>query len=196
MVSLSGNLRHPMPMRSKRHPLTLYVTGSPGTAEGRLTCELGEFPAQLGRAGVLPMGHDPAEGDGATPLGTFSLRQVLFRADRRTRPVTGLPVIAIHPNDHWCDDPDHVLYNRPVSAPFPARTEALWRPVRSYDICIVLDFNLTQPTPGQGSAIFFHLTRTEDHPPPTEGCVAVAPDVMDELLPHLGIGSTLTVASA
>lgn len=180
-------------MRARSHPLHLTVHGSPGKPGGVLSCAVGTFPVRLGRNGVLDGAAHPAEGDGATPRGTFALRQVFYRADRRPRPRTGLPVIAARPDMLWCDDPCHVLYNRPVTAPFAASAEDIWMDRRSYDICIVMDFNLQCPTPGMGSAIFFHLTRQDEMPPPTEGCVAVSPADMDALLPHLSIGSTLTV---
>lgn len=175
-------------------PLALSVIGRPGETSATIIAGDEEFAAMVGRSGVLAPGVAPAEGDGATPNGRFGLRQVYYRADRRPRPVTRLPIVPITQDALWCDDPGHGLYNRPVTAPFTASAERLWMERRSYDVCIVLDFNLNQPLPGAGSAIFFHLTRTDDTPPATEGCVAVDPDVMEALLPRLGIGSTMTIS--
>jgi L,D-peptidoglycan transpeptidase YkuD (ErfK/YbiS/YcfS/YnhG family) len=57
---------------------------------------------------------------------------------------------------------------------------------RLYDVCLVLDWNL--PPFGRkrngGSAIFLHVARPGF--PPTEGCIAVAPETMRALLPRIG----------
>ncbi|MGV6820774.1 MAG: L,D-transpeptidase family protein [Parvularcula sp.] len=181
-------------MRPNLSPLHLTVRGSPNHSDGQLQLGPQEWAVKLGRNGVLASGQAPAEGDGATPTGTFGLRQVYFRPDRVARPHTGLPVYPLTPDLLWCDDPTHPLYNRPVRAPFPARVEPMWMERRSYDVCIVLDFNLVHPRPGKGSAIFVHLTRCDLAPPATEGCIALPPQLMHELLPKMGIGSTLTIS--
>src|SRR5688572_28180132 len=80
-------------------------------------------PCALGRAGVRA---DKREGDGATPVGTFALRRLWYRADRLdTPPTRGLPAREIHREDGWCDDPQAAEYNRPVTLPHPARHERL-----------------------------------------------------------------------
>ncbi|HVZ13264.1 MAG TPA: L,D-transpeptidase family protein, partial [Bauldia sp.] len=78
----------------------------------------------IGRSGKSA---NKREGDGATPVGAFRLRAVLYRPDRGARPRTALPVTAITPNSGWCDDPGHPAYNRPVTLPFAAGHERLWR---------------------------------------------------------------------
>lgn len=176
-----------------QRPITLTVTAVPGAAEAMLRLDEHAFPARIGRDGLVAAGVRKEEGDHRTPQGTFALRQVLYRPDRRAKPRTGLPVIAIGPDDLWCDDPDHVLYNRPVRAPFRAGTERLWRADRAYDVVVVLDANLVRPEPGAGSAIFFHLTKDDAAPGFTEGCVAVAPDAMEKILSALAPGATMTI---
>jgi len=54
---------------------------------------------------------------------------------------------------------------------------------RLYDICIVMDYNIEPTISGLGSAIFFHQTSPELKP--TEGCVAIDPQHMQDLLPLL-----------
>lgn len=84
------------------------------------TDERGGAVARLGkralRCALGPAGRSAAkrEGDGATPVGRFPLRRVLYRADRLPLPETGLPVQALDPGDGWCDDPADAAYNRPV----------------------------------------------------------------------------------
>ncbi len=169
------------------------MEGRPGDANALLTVGGLSFPAKVGKTGLVPAGAQKQEGDSATPVGRFGLRTAYWRPDRGPRPATSLPTCPIRFDDLWCDDPSHVLYNRPVAAPFSASHEKMWRADRCYDVCIVLDYNLTRPAPGQGSAIFFHLTKEDDVPGPTEGCVAVAPEVMHRLLPMLSLSSVMDV---
>ena len=52
-----------------------------------------------------------------------------------------------------------------------------------YDICLVLDWNVTSRRRNKGSAIFFHLIRPGYEP--TAGCVAITRRDMLRILPHL-----------
>jgi len=135
---------------------------------------------------------DKSEGDGATPVGCFPLRLVFYRADRMGAPTTNLPVTAIAPDDGWCDDPGHRLYNRPVKLPFEASHERLWRDDGIYDVIVVLGHNDDPPRPGLGSAIFLHLARPDFAP--TEGCVALARQDLLDLLRRCRPGDRLCVA--
>lgn len=142
----------------------------------------------LGRGGMS--GHK-REGDGATPIGAWAFRRVLYRPDRVAAPVTALPVSAIGPSDGWCDDPAHPDYNRPVTLPHPASCERMWRDDHVYDVVVVLGHNDDPPIPGLGSAIFMHVAKPEYAP--TEGCVALAlPDLLD-LLGQCAPGDVLEV---
>mgnify|MGYP003333112873 FL=1 len=79
-------------------------------------------PCALGRNGVIAA-DAKREGDGATPLGAFTLRRVLWRYDRGDTPTTSLPIDVIAENDGWCDDPRRPEYNRPVMLPFAGSAE-------------------------------------------------------------------------
>ena len=148
-------------------------------------------PCAFGRGGVAT---DKREGDGASPSGTFRLRSCYWRPDRGPRPATGLPTIPIRRDLSWCDAPSHPLYNRPVRLPFAASHERMWRQDRAYDLVVVLDQNVDPALPGAGSAVFWHLTKTDEVPTPTEGCVAVAPGAMRALLARCDARTTLTIA--
>ena len=139
------------------------------TSAGRLAFDSLAVPCALGRGGVT---DDKIEGDGATPLGYWPLRSVLYRADRLAAPATGLPVHALSEQDGWCDAPNDTAYNLPVTHPYPASAEHLWLDDSAYDILVVLGVNDDPVIPHKGSAIFFHLA-TPDYTP-TQGCVAVA----------------------
>jgi L,D-peptidoglycan transpeptidase YkuD (ErfK/YbiS/YcfS/YnhG family) len=128
----------------------------------------------IGKGGIT---QDKREGDGATPVGGWPLRRVLYRPDRLDPPETTLPVAALTPEDGWCDDPRDSSYNRAVSLPYPASHERLWRDDGIYDVIVILGHNDDPPLPGAGSAIFLHVAR--DGYGPTLGCVALAlPDLL------------------
>ncbi|MEK9967541.1 MAG: L,D-transpeptidase family protein [Ferrovibrio sp.] len=137
------------------------------------------YRCALGKGGVLPEA-EKREGDGATPLGRYPLRQVYYRADRVDAPQTRLPLQALTPQDGWCDDPLDPAYNRFVVLPHAASHERLWRDDAIYDVIVVLGHNDDPPVPGLGSAIFMHVARPDYSS--TEGCVALAlPDLLNLL---------------
>lgn len=145
-------------------------------------------PCILGRGGVR---RDKREGDGATPVGSFPLRRVLWRADRLAMPDTALPCQPIATDDGWCDDPDDPAYNRPVKHPYPASAERLWREDPLYDVIVVIGHNDDPVVPGAGSAVFLHVARADGGP--TAGCVAFARADLLRLLRDCGPDAVLRV---
>ena len=79
------------------------------TSNGMASIANFTFRCALGRGGVS---SSKREGDGATPIGSWPLRNVLFRPDRLARPTTALPVAPLQPADGWCDAPADPNYNR------------------------------------------------------------------------------------
>ena len=140
----------------------------------RLRWQARDYRCVLGKGGVRA---DKREGDGATPIGHWPIRSVLYRADRLTMPKLAWPCQSISRNDGWCDDQSHPNYNRRVEKPFGASHEDLWRDDHVYDLIVVLGHNDAPPEPGRGSAIFMHVAKPDFSP--TEGCVALA---LDDLL--------------
>jgi len=112
------------------------------------------------------------------------MRAVLYRPDHVRRPRTALPVRAIRPRDGWCDAPADRNYNRPVSLPYPASAERLWRADALYDVVVVLDCNDRPRVRGRGSAIFMHVAKPGYAP--TEGCIALARAHLLRLLERVG----------
>lgn len=157
LVRRSGERAILLPMEIRVRP-----PGVVGWRDVRARCA-------LGRGGL---GDDKREGDGATPIGRFPLRRVLFRPDRLAAPPTALPVAPLRADDGWCDDPGDGRYNTPVRLPCPARHEVLWRDDGLYDLIVVVGYNDDPPVAGRGSAIFIHVA-TADYAP-TGGCVALA----------------------
>ncbi len=159
-------------------------------SEGIMRIGAQEVRCALGRGGVIAQTLK-AEGDGASPVGVWPLRRVLYRPDRSPAPRTALPVQPIEPDDGWCDDPADPNYNRPVKHPYTASAERLWREDGVYDIVVVLDYNDDPVVPGKGSAIFLHLARPDYAP--TEGCVALARADMEALLAQAKPGDAVDI---
>ena len=96
------------------------------------------------------------------------------------RPRSGLPMQHIRPDDGWSDDARDRNYNRPVTHPYPASAEQLWRPDGLYDLVVVLDHNERPRVRGHGSAVFIHIARPDMAP--TAGCIALRPRDLVRLL--------------
>ena len=156
--------------------------------DGRLYWSGGSAAAAVGHTGVKAEKH---EGDGATPAGTYPLLSILYRPDRIAAPLSALPVKPLAPSDGWVDDPADANYNRPVSLPYPASAEQMWREDDLYDALVVIGYNMEPVVPGAGSAIFLHIA-TPDFAP-TAGCIAVKREILLGLLPLLGPGSKIVI---
>jgi L,D-peptidoglycan transpeptidase YkuD (ErfK/YbiS/YcfS/YnhG family) len=159
------------------------------TADGFCTLGSRRFRCALGSGGIVA---EKREGDGGTPVGSWPLRRLLYRPDRLDAPRCALPVAAIARQDGWCDDPAHADYNRPVTLPFAASHEEMWRDDHLYDLVVVVGHNDDPPVPGAGSAIFLHLAR-EDWGP-TAGCVAFTRADFLQILAAIDSKSRLVVA--
>lgn len=179
-------------------------------APDRLLMDGREFACTIGRGGIAAPGAK-REGDLKTPSGSFPLRMAYYRPDRIAKPNTALSVMELTPEDGWCDDPTHPMYNQfvklvpPFLPPTPAtppacggdgggltpRHEKLWREDHVYDLIIPLGYNDGPITPGAGSAIFMHLMR--DDGVGTEGCIALKKEDLLELLEKVAPDAVLVV---
>ncbi|MSP51465.1 MAG: hypothetical protein EXQ91_03605 [Alphaproteobacteria bacterium] len=142
----------------------------------------------VGRAGITRFKR---EGDGATPAGRFPLRNVLFRPDRLPPPETGLHCAPLAATAGWCDDASDPAYNRPVTLPYPAGHERLWRGDGVYDVIVTLGYNDDPVERGLGSAIFLHVAAADYAP--TTGCVAIALNALLALLRNAGVGDDIQI---
>lgn len=164
----------------------IFTAWSDGRLEGpEFSCR-----CALGRSGVIAAA-DKREGDGASPIGTWPIRRVLYRPDRLSAPVTALPLSALRPQDGWCDAPGDPSYNQPVILPYPASAEHMWRDDEVYDVVVILGHNDDPVVSGMGSAIFLHLARPDWRP--TEGCVAVTRPDLEQLLAMAHPGDALEI---
>jgi L,D-peptidoglycan transpeptidase YkuD (ErfK/YbiS/YcfS/YnhG family) len=146
------------------------------------------FRAAIGRNGRTSRKR---EGDGATPIAAMPMLYGYYRRDHAIAPPTRLKLIPIRHWMGWCDAQGDANYNRPVRAPFAKSHETLTRGDGLYDICLVMDWNMTHRKQGAGSAIFFHLARP--FYPPTEGCVAISRRDMQRLLPLIGPNTVVRI---
>lgn len=144
------------------------------------------LPCSIGTGGLR---GDKREGDGATPLGTHKIASMYYRADRVAAPNAW--AVPIGPRDLWSDDVNDAAYNRPVQAPYAPSHETMRRADPLYDIVIVLDWNLDNPVPGKGSAIFVHQWRRPGYP--TEGCIALARPHLIWLAGRVHVGSRVRI---
>ena len=162
---------------------------SPAATRGQLTWGGMTVACALGASGCRA---HKREGDGATPIGRWGLREVFYRADRLPRPRTGLPVRPLNAWDGWCDAVGDRNYNRRVRHPYRASAEKLWRSDRLYDLIVTLDHNACPRIQGRGSAIFMHVADTGYAA--TAGCVALQRSHLLRLLARARRGSVLIVA--
>ncbi|NWK98512.1 hypothetical protein DM806_23170 [Sphingobium lactosutens] len=146
------------------------------------------MPCTIGRGGACAA-VDKREGDGCTPIGTWPIRGVLLRPGKVEAAGIRLPWRWVRAGDGWSDGVDDPAYNRPVRLPRPFSAENLIRGDDAYDVIVVLGHNDAPPVPGQGSAIFFHLSEGR----PTAGCVAVERTDMLRLLPLLAPGDVMEI---
>ena len=134
----------------------------------------------IGKSGIK---KNKKEGDKSTPKGKFRLKYVLYRSDRVKRITTKLKKIIIRKKMGWCDDPKAKKYNKLIKFPFNFKAERLYLKENTYDVIVVLNYNMNPIIPYKGSAIFLHLAKRNYRS--TEGCVAISKKDMKLLLSNI-----------
>jgi len=134
----------------------------------KLTFKHYKVKCSVGKRGI---GLKKREGDQITPKGKFKIKYVLYRKDRVPNLKTKLSKLAIRKNMGWCDDPKSKSYNKLVMLPFKYNAEKLYKNDNTYDIVLVLDFNLNPIRKNKGSAIFIHVAKKNYKK--TAGCIAI-----------------------
>ena len=126
------------------------------------------FKCAIGKKGLA---KSKIEGDKKTPIGTFTLGNLMYRSDRNPKPLTKLKCIPIKKNMGWCDDVNSKrYYNKLIKVKKNLRHEKLFRKDYKYDFLIPVNYNTKNTKIGGGSAIFIHLTKKYN---PTAGCIAL-----------------------
>jgi L,D-peptidoglycan transpeptidase YkuD (ErfK/YbiS/YcfS/YnhG family) len=169
------------PMRKLTFSLIRLRRRPAGASRGVLLAGAHAIPVVLGRTGIAA---NKREGDGATPQGRFGLVRLWWRADRRPRPPTALPVRRIDSALAWCEDPADRRYNRPFKRSANEPGDRLWRADRLYDLVIEISHNTSPRVARRGSAVFVHVARPDRSA--TAGCVALDAKALLRLLARLG----------
>jgi L,D-peptidoglycan transpeptidase YkuD (ErfK/YbiS/YcfS/YnhG family) len=147
------------------------------------------WAGRLGRSGlswgrglhpVPPGARMKVEGDGTAPAGLFAIGQAygLYLPEQVARP-RGLPYLRIGPRDLWVEDPASPHYNRHLTIPHP-EPRTPWEKKQqmklndpAHALKIFVAHNAPpKVVPGGGSAIFFHIWRS-DGKRPTTGCTTM-----------------------
>ena len=131
------------------------------------------------------------EGDLSTPKGTFQVKKVYYRHDKVKNLKTCFKKIVIRKNMGWCDDPRSNRYNKLIKYPFKYKSEKLFRADNTYDIILVLNFNMNPIKKDKGSAIFIHVAKRKFNP--TKGCVAIEKKELRKLLKTLKKNSKIKI---
>ena len=122
----------------------------------------------LGKRGI---GHKKKEGDLITPIGQYKIKFILYRKDRLKKIRSKLKKVVIKKNMGWCDDPNSEKYNKLINLPFNFKYEKLFKKENTYDIILVLNYNMNPIKKNKGSAIFIHVVKKNYRK--TKGCIAI-----------------------
>ena len=138
-------------------------------------------PGFIGKYGL----GKEAEGDGKTPVGTFTFNRAFGIAED---PGCAIAYQQVTQEDYWsCDQREGYHYNELVSLrDLPdlntADSEHIADFTHEYQYCLNISYN-AEGTPGLGSAIFLHCLGT--FKPFTGGCVAIPQEQMLTVMRHV-----------
>ena len=102
------------------------------------------------------------EGDGCTPEGIFSLGPLYYRSDRIKKLKTYFNTIPIEKDMFWSDHPKSKNYNKLIRFR-DSSYESLFRKNHTYDIILVINYNISPIIKGKGSAIFIHIANIKQY---------------------------------
>lgn len=131
----------------------------------------------IGRAGLTARKR---EGDGATPMGLYTLGPAFGLAPK---PPARMPYRAITPGSFWVDDPLSPQYNQWIEKSGSQTWKSAERLMdfpKEYELALVVGYNTRSRVPYRGSAIFLHVGDK-----PTAGCVALPRPALMRLLRRL-----------
>ena len=134
----------------------------------------------IGKRGIS---SQKKEGDKCTPRGRFEIKYIFYRKDRVKKLISTIKKIPIKKNYAWCDDNKSNKYNKLVKLPFKYGAEKLFLKNNTYDIIVVIDYNLNPIKKGKGSAIFLHVAKKNFNP--TLGCIALSKKKLKFLLANI-----------
>ena len=110
------------------------------------------YKCAIGKNGII---KEKKEGDGFTPAGIFSLGSLFYRSDRIKKINSFFNPIPIKSNMFWSDYPESKDYNK-LLYHADISSESLYRKDNTYDIILVINYNINPIIKNKGSAIFIH----------------------------------------
>ena len=144
----------------------------------------------LGKRGI---GIKKKEGDKITPKGRYNIKYLLYRKDRIKKMKTKLKKIIIKKNMGWCDDSNSRNYNKLIRLPVKYNHEKLYKNDNSYDIILVLNFNMYPIKKNKGSAIFIHVAKKNYKK--TLGCIAISKISLLKIIKKLNKKSIVEISN-
>ena len=142
----------------------------------------------IGKRGIT---NKKKEGDNSTPKGTFKFKALLYRKDRIHTINSAIRKTAIKRNMGWCDDVKSKLYNQLITFPFNFSAEKLYLKNNTYDLILIIDYNLKPVIKNKGSAVFLHIAKKNYKP--TKGCIAVSKQDMKYIIKKITTKSKITI---
>ena len=126
------------------------------------------------------------EGDGKTPLGTFTVGKAYGIA---SDPGSIIPYTKVTNSMYWCGRSDSPYYNTLIDASKSGPgDEHLIEYTEAYQYLLDIGYN-TACTPRLGSAIFLHCSRNQ----PTAGCIAIPKSDMASTLRMITPGTKISI---
>ena len=128
-----------------------------------------------------------------TPKGKYKIKYILYRKDRIKKIDSKIKKIAIKKNMGWCNDSKSKNYNRLIKLPSVYNFEKLFKNNNTYDILIVLDYNMNPTIKNKGSAIFIHVAKKNYKK--TEGCIALKKNDLLKIVKKLKKNTVVKIVS-
>ena len=138
----------------------------------------------IGKRGIT---SKKREGDEKTPRGRLKFLSIFYRKDRVKKIRVKIKKYCIKKNMGWCDDPNSKKYNKLINLPFNFKYEKLFKKENTYDIILVLNYNMNPIRKNKGSAIFIHVAKKNYKK--TKGCVATGKTQLLKLLKKIKINT-------
>ena len=147
------------------------------------------YKCALGKNGIK---KKKQEGDGCTPEGIYSLGPLYYRSDRIKKLKTYFKPIPIEKDMFWSDHPQSKHYNKLIRFK-DYSYENLYKENHTYDIILVINYNISPIIKGKGSAIFLHLAKKNFSP--TSGCIALKKKCLFEILEKIDISNKIRIVN-
>ncbi len=144
-------------------------------------------PVYIGKNGIT---QNKEEGDNKTPLGLFPLGPAFGTKDLNIK----YPYLKITENSYFVDDINSIFYNKwvelgdiPINGyPYMTNSDKItWNSAEhlidypiSYELGLIIEYNMENTIKGKGSAIFCHI-KNKDY---TEGCIAINKNDMEYII--------------